>query len=79
MDRGAWRPTVNGVAGVGHDLVTKPPPIPPTYGTSPNEKSPASNFTNHFGHIKTVKQCGLRRCRELKKLEEAGRTLGWSL
>ena len=26
MDRGAWRATVPGVAGVGHDLATKPPP-----------------------------------------------------
>ena len=26
MDRGAWQATVHGVAGVGHDLVTKPPP-----------------------------------------------------
>ena len=24
MDRGAWWPIVNGVASVGHDLVTKP-------------------------------------------------------
>ena len=27
MDRGAWRATVHGVTRVGHDLVTKPPPI----------------------------------------------------
>ena len=26
MDRGAWQATVQGVAGVGHDLVTKSPP-----------------------------------------------------
>jgi len=26
MDRGAWRATVHGVAGVRDDLVTKPPP-----------------------------------------------------
>ena len=26
MDRGAWGATVHGVAKVGHDLVTKPPP-----------------------------------------------------
>ena len=25
--RGVWRATVQGVARVGHDLVTKPPPI----------------------------------------------------
>ena len=28
MDRGAWQATVHGVARVGHDLVTKPPPPP---------------------------------------------------
>ena len=27
MDRGAWRATVHGVARVGHDLVTKLPPM----------------------------------------------------
>ena len=26
MDRGAWQATVHGVAGVGYDLATKPPP-----------------------------------------------------
>ena len=26
MDRGAWQATVHGIARVGHDLVTKPPP-----------------------------------------------------
>ena len=26
MDNGAWRATAHGVAKVGHDLVTKPPP-----------------------------------------------------
>ena len=26
MDRGAWQATVHGVAKVGHDLTTKPPP-----------------------------------------------------
>ena len=26
MDKGAWRATVHGVARVGHDLATKPPP-----------------------------------------------------
>ena len=28
MDRGAWQATVHGVARVGHNLVTKPPPPP---------------------------------------------------
>ena len=26
MDRGAWKATVHGIARVGHDLATKPPP-----------------------------------------------------
>ena len=29
MSRGAWRATVHVIAGVGHDLATKPPPPPP--------------------------------------------------
>ena len=32
MDRGAWQATVLGIAGVGHDLATKPPPPPPLEG-----------------------------------------------
>ena len=32
MDRGAWRATVHGVARVGHDLATKPPPYIYTRG-----------------------------------------------
>ena len=28
MDRGAWQAIVHGVARVGHDLATKPPPLP---------------------------------------------------
>ena len=27
MDRGAWLATVHGVARVGHDFETKPPPL----------------------------------------------------
>ena len=30
MNRGAWQATVHGVTRVGHDLVTKPPPSPPS-------------------------------------------------
>ena len=26
-DKGAWQATVHGVSRVGHDLVTKPPPL----------------------------------------------------
>ena len=29
MDRGAWQATVHGVAKLGHDLVTTPPPLLP--------------------------------------------------
>ena len=28
MDKGAWQAAVHGVARVGHDLATKPPPPP---------------------------------------------------
>ena len=28
VDRGAWQTTVHGIARVGHDLGTKPPPLP---------------------------------------------------
>ena len=31
MDRGAWRATVHGIARVGHDLATKPPPYISVY------------------------------------------------
>ena len=31
MDRGTWRATVHGVARVGYDLATKPPPKAPTF------------------------------------------------
>ena len=27
MDRGAWQATIHGVARVGHDLTTNPPPL----------------------------------------------------
>ena len=27
MDRGAWQATVHGIARVGHDLMTIPPPV----------------------------------------------------
>ena len=30
MDRGAWQAIVHGVARVGRDLATKPPPLPYT-------------------------------------------------
>ena len=31
MDKGAWQAAVHGVTSVGHELVTKPPPIPVTF------------------------------------------------
>ena len=31
MDRGDWQATAHGVARVGHDLVTKPPPEDQTF------------------------------------------------
>ena len=31
MDRGAWRAIVHGIAGVRHNLATKPPPPPQSY------------------------------------------------
>ena len=31
MDRGAWQAIVHGVARVGHDLATKPPPPPKNF------------------------------------------------
>ena len=31
MDREAWQATVHGIARVGHDLATKPPPLPPFF------------------------------------------------
>ena len=44
MDRGAWQATVHGVARVGHDLATKPPPPPCIYNT-PTEKCPKQKYT----------------------------------
>ena len=35
MDRGAWLATVQGVARVGHDLVTKTTTIKPPFGPAP--------------------------------------------
>ena len=36
MDRETWRAAVHGVAGVGHDLVTKPPAPPWPIGGFPD-------------------------------------------
>ena len=40
VDRGAWRATVHGVARVGHDLETKPPPAVSKCSKSANELHP---------------------------------------
>ena len=63
MDRGAWRATVHGVTGVGHNLATKQPPkaeqktfssdtrdfqIPELKDKSPESDSSQSR-TLHFG------------------------------
>ena len=37
MDRGAWRATVQGVAKVRHDIVTKPPPTMFSIGNVAND------------------------------------------
>ena len=39
MDRGSWQATVCGVARVGHDLVTTPPPPLYTYRKEKKGKS----------------------------------------
>ena len=39
MDRGTWQATVCGVARVGHDLVTTPPPPLYTYRKEKKDKS----------------------------------------
>ena len=50
MDRGAWQATVHGVARVGHNLATKPPPNILSYPTSTNSKKESINSTckNYF-------------------------------
>ena len=45
MDRGAWQAIVHGVARVGHDLATKPPPLPGTFSSF------SSAIDNILGHI----------------------------
>ena len=46
MGRRAWRAIVHGVARVGHDLATKPPPLPGTF------RSFSSAIDNILGHIR---------------------------
>ena len=44
MDRGTWQATVHGVPRVGHNLATKPPPIPkeinPEYSLEAEAEAP---------------------------------------
>ena len=49
-DTGAWQATVHGVARVGHNLATKPPPNILSYPTSTNSKKESINSTckNYF-------------------------------
>ena len=46
MDRGAWQALVHGVATVGHETVTKPPPHHPLALTtmSPYITQPLENY-----------------------------------
>ena len=44
MDREAWQATVDGVARVGCDLTTKPPPPPPTPQTNEANSQSVSLF-----------------------------------
>ena len=44
MDRGDWRATVRGVARVGHDLGTKPPPLNKHISRSIKEQSQAEEL-----------------------------------
>ena len=48
MDRGAWQAPVHGVAGVGHNLVTRPPPNsarPSEHETSGSPHLPSSSHS----------------------------------
>ena len=49
MDRGAWQAAVDGVARVGHDLATEPPPPPCSY----------YHFVNCFGFVFVAPFCSL--------------------
>ena len=44
MDRRAWRATVHGVARVGHDWATQPPPHPWTSGRALTRKNPQTSL-----------------------------------
>ena len=50
MDRGAWQATVHGVARIGHDLETKPPPWLPEgkWGGEGRIKSVELTYIHHY-------------------------------
>ena len=47
-DREAWQATVDGVARVGRDLTTKPPPPPPTPQTNEANSQSVSLFSESY-------------------------------
>ena len=58
MDRGAWRATVHGVARVGHDLATKPPPPLGTNGSlqiGTHSKAQAMPFSDDIRNLRQLK------------------------
>ena len=57
VDRGAWRDAVYGVARVGHDLVTKPPPALPDNRTN-SEKSRAKKWRMRLRTIDMINISG---------------------
>ena len=60
VDRGAWRDAVYGVARVGHDLVTKPPPALPDNRTN-SEKSRAKKWRMRLRTIDMINISGFWR------------------
>ena len=58
MDRGAWQATVHGVARVGHDLATKPPPPLWTSGSLQigiHSKAQATPFSDDIKNLRQLK------------------------
>ena len=54
MDRGAWRATVHGIARVGYNLVTKPPP--PVTVLAVNHVLGVSFIAQFVSHLPTVQE-----------------------
>ena len=57
MDRGAWRATLHGVAWVGHDLMTKPPPP----GTLLKQQYCLTLFSKYFIKMVTRVQIEIKK------------------